>query len=112
MQRFYRLRDTGEFLVVDFVLFRRSDPLLFSEVERVETPRLLHCPQRCIFGLRYLARDLPADVRARIEVPAFVRDLDDLAMKQDQARCWFEPCMARLQLLGPGSGLPEPERRE
>lgn len=32
-QRFYRLRDAGEFLVVDFAVFRRSDPLLFREVE-------------------------------------------------------------------------------
>lgn len=33
-QRFYRLRDAGEFLVVDFVLIRRSDPLPFREVEQ------------------------------------------------------------------------------
>lgn len=32
-QRFYRLRDAGEFLVVDLVLLRRGDPLLFREVE-------------------------------------------------------------------------------
>lgn len=32
-QKFYRLRDAGEFLVVDLVLIRRGDPLLFREVE-------------------------------------------------------------------------------
>lgn len=32
-QKFYRLRDASEFLVVDLVLLRRSDPLLFREVE-------------------------------------------------------------------------------
>jgi predicted nucleotidyltransferase len=32
-QRFYRLRDAGEFLVLDLVLIRQSDPLLFREVE-------------------------------------------------------------------------------
>lgn len=32
-QRFYRLRDAGEFLVVDLVMIRRSDPLLFRELE-------------------------------------------------------------------------------
>ena len=32
-QKFYRLRDAGEFLVVDLVLIRRSDPLLFREAE-------------------------------------------------------------------------------
>ena len=176
-QRFYRLRDAGEFLVVDLVLIRRSDPLLFREIELhghgktwfdrrgilvdshldlasdmaqararvpalaaafamfqhivtkerrrgravealvfyhamtlrplVEVVRLLHCPERRIFGLRYLGRDLPPDACARIEALAFVSDLDDLAVKHDQARLWFERCIARLQLLGPGSGLPD-----
>ena len=32
-QKFYRLRDAGESLVVDLVLIRRSDPLLFRETE-------------------------------------------------------------------------------
>ena len=175
-QKFYRLRDAGEFLVVDFVVIRRSDPLLFREVElhgrgetwvdrrgllveahldaasdsaaaRARVPalatafamfqhlvtkerlrgravdalrfyqsmtlrplgealRLLHCPERRVFGLRYLARDLPAEACARVEALAFVRDLDDLAVKHEQARRWFDRCMARLQAAGPGSGLP------
>jgi hypothetical protein len=71
----------------------------------VEALRLLHCPQRRVFGLRYLARDLPADACVRIESLAFVGDLDDLAVKHDEARLWFERCIARLQLHGPGSGL-------
>jgi hypothetical protein len=176
-QKLYRLRDAGEFLVVDLVFMRRSDPPLFRELElhgqgqtwfdrrgllveahldaaddmaqasaRVpvlaaafamfqhivtkerlrghgvdaltfyqamtlrplaEALRLLHCPQRRIFGLRYLARDLPLDVCGGIEALAFVRDLDDLAAKHDQARLWFDRCIARLQRLGPGSGLPD-----
>ena len=176
-QRFYRLRDAGEFLVVDFVLIRRSDPLLFREVELhgrgktwfdrrgmlvesrldaandmaqaqarvpalasafamfqhlvtkerrrgravdalifyqswtmrplVEALRLLHCPQRRGFGLRYLARDLPPDACAELEALAFVRDLDDLAGKHDRARRWFDRCIDRLQASGPGSGLPD-----
>ena len=176
-QKFYRLRDAGEFLVVDLVLMRRSDPLLFRETELhgrgttwfdrrgilteshldaesdmaqararvpalaaafamfqhivtkerrrgravdaltfyqamtlrplVEAIRLLHCPQRRIFGLRYLGRDLPPEACARIEALAFVADLDDLAAKHERARLWFERCIARLQLLGPGSGLPD-----
>ncbi len=32
-QKFYRLRDAGDFLMVDLVLLRRSDPLIFREVE-------------------------------------------------------------------------------
>ena len=38
----------------------------------VEAMRLLHCPQRRVFGLRYLGRDLPPDACARIETLAFV----------------------------------------
>jgi len=176
-QKFYRLRDAGEFLVVDLVLIRRSDPLLFREVElhgrgetwfdrrgilrevhldaeadmaqaRARIPalatafamfqhlvtkerlrhhavdalafyhamtlrplaealRLLHCPERRVFGLRYLARDLPSDTGAAIEALAFVRDLDDLAAKHEEACRWFDRCIDRLQRLGPGSGLPE-----
>jgi len=174
-QKFYRLRDAGEFLVVDLVLIRRSDPLLFREVElhgrgpvwfdrsgilieahldvaadaalaaaRVpalatafamfqhivtkerlrgravdalafyksmtlrplaEALRLLHCPERRVFGLRYMSRDLPPETCMRIEALAFVRDLDDLGAKHDQATRWFAQCIARLQVLGPGSGL-------
>ena len=177
-QKFYRLRDAGEFLVVDLALIRRSDPLLFREVELhgdgrtwfdrrcvlvethldaaddadqvaaripalasafamfqhlvtkerlrghavdalafyqamtlrplVEAIRLLHCPQRRVFGLRYLTRDLPLEACARIEALAFVRDLDDLAVKHDLARTWFDACIARLHDAGPGSGLPDP----
>lgn len=32
-QKFYRLRDASEFLVVDLVFLRRSDPLMFRDVE-------------------------------------------------------------------------------
>jgi hypothetical protein len=174
-QKFYRLRDGGEFLVVDLVLLRRGDPLLFREVELhgrgrtwfdrrgvlveahldaaqdaeqararvpvlaasfamfqhivtkerlrghaldalvfyqamtwrplVEALRLLHDPQRRVFGPRYLTRDLPADVCRRIEALAYVRDLDDLEIKHEQALRWFNACIERLQRLGPGSGL-------
>ena len=175
-QKFYRLRDAGEFLVVDLVLIRRSDPLLFREVElhgrgpvwfdrrgilveahldaaqdlaqaqaRVpalasafaafqhivtkerrrgravdalafyqsmtlrplaEALRLLHCPHRRIFGLRYLSRDLPAETCARFASLSFVSDLDDLAVKHEAAQRWFDRCIARLQARGPGAGLP------
>lgn len=72
----------------------------------VEALRLLHDPQRRVFGPRYTTRDLPAEVCRRIEALAFVRDLDDLAVKHDQARQWLAQCIARLQRHGPGSGLP------
>lgn len=172
-QRFYRLRDGGEFLVVDLALIRRSDPLIFREVELhghgrtwfdrsgvlvethldlaadlalararvpalrtafemfqhlvrkelrrghatdalafyqawtlrplVEALRLLHAPERRGFGLRYLARDLPAEVVRRIEALAFVRDSDHLAQAHEEAVRWFAACIERLQAAGPGS---------
>lgn len=72
----------------------------------VEALRLLHCPQRRVFGPRYLERDLPADICRRVEALAFVRDLDDLEAKHDEARRWFCLCIARLHELGPGCSLP------
>ena len=71
-----------------------------------EALRLLHCPQRRIFGLRYLQRDLPAQTCNRFRALAFVHDLDDLALKHEAAMQWFGQCIARLQDAGPGSGLP------
>ena len=175
-QKFFRLRDASEFLVVDLVLIRRSDPLLFREVELhgrgrcwfdrrgvlveshldsvvdaaqarervpvlaksfamfqhivtkelrrgravdalvfyqamtwrplVEAVRLLHGPQRRIFGPRYLTRDLPADVCARLQALAFVNDLTDLGVKHQAAQKWFEQCIRRLEQHAPGSGVP------
>ena len=66
-QKFYRLRDAGEFLVIDFVLIRRSDPLLFREVE-------LHGRGRTWFDRRGLLveahLDAEADMaQARARVP-------------------------------------------
>jgi predicted nucleotidyltransferase len=175
-QKFYRLREAGEFLVVDLVLIRRSDPLLFREVELhgrgrtwfdrrgvlveshldegrdaesararvpvlatafamfqhvvtkemrrgravdalifyqsmtwrplVEAVRLLHGPQRRIFGPRYLSRDLPPAVCARLQALVFARDLADLTAKHQEAQIWFEQCISRLEQYGPGCGLP------
>jgi predicted RecB family nuclease len=42
----------------------------------------------------------------RVEALAYVHDIADLAGKHQQACQWFDQCMARLQSLGPGNGLP------
>jgi hypothetical protein len=55
----------------------------------VEALRIVHCPHRRMFHLRYLERDLPADVSARICDLAFVKDLDDVARKRREAEEWF-----------------------
>lgn len=172
-QKFYSLRDACEFLVLDLVLIRRSDPLLFRETELhgtgtvwfdrtgvlreahmdpladrqlaqaripqlraafaifqhiptkerlrgrcvealqfyqsmtlrplVEALRLLHCPQRRGFGMRYLARDLPADIVARMTQLFFVHDLKDLEVKHNDAQDWFWATMDALDRDGLGS---------
>jgi hypothetical protein len=66
----------------------------------VEALRLLHCPQRRGFGLRYLARDLPADVVARVTGLAFVQDLADLERKHAEAQKWFWETMNALEQSG------------
>ncbi len=171
-QRFYSLRDASEFLVLDLVCIRRSDPLMFREMELhgngtvwldrtgvlqethvdasadqtaslarlpqlraafamfqhiptkerlrgravealhfyqamtvrplVEALRLWHCPQRRMFSVRYLARDLPAPVAERITDLSFVKDLSDLEYKHAQAQAWFWETMAHLERNGPG----------
>ena len=55
----------------------------------VEALRILHCPHRRMFHLRYLERDLPPEVAARISDLAFVKDLDDLTKKRHEAERWF-----------------------
>ena len=50
-----------------------------------EALRLFNCPGRRVFGLCCLTRDLPAATCARIVALAFVRDLDDLGAKHDDA---------------------------
>jgi len=66
-QVFYRLRDAGEFLVVDLVLIRRSDPLVFREIE-------LHGRGRTWFDRRGILVEVHLDVardleQARARVP-------------------------------------------
>lgn len=110
-QKFYRLRDAGEFLVVDLALIRRSDPLLFREVE-------LHGRGRTWFDRRGvlveahldLVRDAEA-ARARVPVLASAfamfqhivvkerrrgRAVDALIFYQQM--CW-RPLVEALRLL-------------
>jgi hypothetical protein len=51
----------------------------------VELLRMKHCPERCDFGLRYVALDLPEPVFRQLVDLCFVRDLEDLATKFEEA---------------------------
>jgi predicted nucleotidyltransferase len=55
----------------------------------VEALRILHCPHRRMFHLRYLDRDFPPDVAKRIGDLTFVKDVEDLAKKRVEAEEWF-----------------------
>jgi hypothetical protein len=54
----------------------------------VELLRMRHCPVRWDFGMRYLDRDLPPDVCARMRELVFVRDLKDLEAQLSAASAW------------------------
>jgi hypothetical protein len=63
----------------------------------VEALRIRHCPERFSFGLRYLHRDLAADVAAHLQDLAYVRNLDDLRAKAPQARKWLGEALAEAR---------------
>ena len=56
----------------------------------VELLRIVHAPARHDFGLRYLERDLPAEVYARLLPLAFVGDPVALRARHAEAVAWFE----------------------
>jgi len=60
----------------------------------VELLRMRHCPPRYAFGLRYLSRDLPPDVAARVAALCLPRDADDLAGKHRECLAWIEEELA------------------
>jgi len=60
--------------------------------------RLVHCPARWDFGMRYLDRDLPPALYRRFCELMFVQDLKDLETKLETACAWG---IALLKELGP-----------
>jgi hypothetical protein len=165
--RYYRLKDGGDFLLVDLIFFRVGDSDHQLEVERhgvnvplfdkgdwlrprhvderalatkrdarhrelqtwfpmsqvfvrkailrgqhveavnafwaatlkplAELLRMRYCPVRWDFGVRYLDRDLPPDVYARVRDLAFVRDLEDLEGKLARAVAWGSELLRELE---------------
>jgi hypothetical protein len=62
----------------------------------VELLRIRHCPQRYNFGPRYVEHDLPKDVVDRLRPLFFVRDLDDLRRRREEAEAWGNQLLAEL----------------
>jgi predicted nucleotidyltransferase len=62
----------------------------------VDLLRIRHCPDRFDFGLRYLDRDLPDDVREEVEAIALPGSLDEVEAFQVRARALFEETLRDL----------------
>lgn len=60
----------------------------------VELLRMRHCPVRFDFGMRYLERDLPEDLVARLVHLAYPRDLEDLGRCCEEATRWIDEELA------------------
>lgn len=61
-----------------------------------EILRIRYCPVRWDFGMRYLDRDLPTTIYSRLCDLTFVRDLQDLEHKLDQASAWGRSLLDEL----------------
>jgi hypothetical protein len=59
--------------------------------------RMRYCPARWDFGVRYLDRDLPADVYAQVQALALTTDLGDLERKRTQAATWAIALLEELK---------------
>lgn len=60
----------------------------------VELLRMRHCPDRFDFGLRYLDRDLPGDVRAEVVALMLPATLDAVEENRRRAEAMFRACLA------------------
>jgi hypothetical protein len=66
-----------------------------------ELLRMRYCPIRWDFGLRYLDRDLPADVYERFRSLLFTRNLDELEQNLESATEWGSALLAGFQVDAP-----------
>jgi hypothetical protein len=69
----------------------------------VEALRILHCPWRYNFGLRYLQDDLPPEVYKEVAGLCYVGSADELLPKKARAWDLLEAAMVRVRALN----LPE-----
>jgi predicted nucleotidyltransferase len=62
----------------------------------VEALRMRYNPVHYDFRLRYIHRELPPSVLQKLESLAYVKDVPDLAKKNQEARSWCEEILADL----------------
>jgi hypothetical protein len=71
----------------------------------VELLRMRYCPDRYDFGLRYLDRDLPSEIRQQVEPLLFCGSLAELADKQATAVALFQATLNDLSLDADSDGF-------
>jgi hypothetical protein len=71
----------------------------------VELLRMRYCPDRYDFGLRYLDRDLPPEIRQPVESLLFCGSLAELADKQATAVALFRATLDDLSLDADSGGF-------
>lgn len=69
----------------------------FSLQPLVEVLRMLHCPDRYDFGMRYLERDLPPQMYRTVERLAFYGNLEQLRARQEEAGALFKSTLRALE---------------
>jgi hypothetical protein len=67
-----------------------------------EILRMRYCPVRWDFGMRYLDRDLPTPIYNQFCDLTFVRNLEDLEHKLDQASAWGSDLLNELSAAHAG----------
>jgi hypothetical protein len=63
----------------------------------VEMLRIVHCPERWDYGMRYLDRDLPEEVHARVRELAFVGSCEEIERGYVEAVAMFEEVVRRAE---------------
>jgi len=62
--------------------------------------RIRHCPARFDFGLRYVDRDLPAELATTVRTLWFVSRPGEIEAKQREAEALFERMLGELEAFG------------
>jgi predicted nucleotidyltransferase len=84
------------FPLVEKEIVRGDSPAAFTTYQRylidaiVELARIIHCPARYDYGMRYLHVDIPDELRREIDRLAYVSSLEDLSNKLPQVRALAE----------------------
>jgi hypothetical protein len=74
----------------------RIEPGATAFTPLVEVLRMKHCPDRYDFGLRYLDRDVPPEVRREIESLVLPATPEEIVANRARAETMFHACLRDL----------------